>query len=458
MKNNSEIMEKAATPGRQPSRLLPQTTGAVLLSALFFLPLILVHRPFPAGFAYPEQSASRWALYVCGLLTFWSLAGLFVDWWRARRRARSIAGTSIPPSASLASEEGVREVIGAVRAAAARYGDSLLAGRIENAIARFQSSNSAAAAAEELAMAGDAALADVEASHTSVRLFLYAIPILGFAGTVMCIRQTLERAALSPSAPQQLDAIRAALARITSNLAGSFDPALVAVVLSLVVMVALSWVIEKEKRLLLAIDNFCHTHLLPLMQPAAPDPASAPAAREEALIGVLTDLRSVLDGITRNGNGHSLEPVEAQHQLAAALERLRNDLGDGSLQHSEPGKAYLEQRQARSPDLAGRFNELPEGRGEPRENRVSPLQPVFAGRLAEQISVPLNGRPSDAASPAAAHVEDLSAALEDLCDSIREMDSFLQRLSQRLRSQSGEPVVVKVKMMPMASPSASLPA
>jgi hypothetical protein len=445
VKNNPEIVAKGATRGWRSRRLLLQAGGAVLLSAPFYLLLIVVHKPFPAGFAYPEQAIGRWALFVCLLLTFWSLVVLFADWWNGMNRQRAIAGTSIPPSASLRSAEGVREVMDAARAAAVRHGDGMLARRIEKAIARFQSLDSAAAAAEELATAGDADLAELEAGHTPVRLFLYAIPILGLAGTVMSIRQTLEQAALSPSpAPQQLDAIRVALTRITSSLAGSFDTALLALVLSLVVMVALTWVVEKEKSLLLAIDDFCRTHLLPLMQPVEAQPAGALAAREETLLGVLTDLRSALDGKTRNGDemgaAQSLKPAEGEGPFASALDRLRGELSDRGPRPSELGNQYLEQRPVTSLDFAQRFDELRELLSVRQEN-LATVQP----------SAPRRRSSSDAASATAAHVDDLSAALEDLRDSIREMDSFLQRLAQRLRSQTEEPVVVKVMMMPGTS-------
>lgn len=441
-------------PGGRPARLLMQAAAAVLLSAFFCLALILLRGPFPAGFAYPEHSVSRWALYVCLLLTFWSLAGLLADWWKAINRERSISATSIPPSASLTSEEGASEVIDAAQAAAERYGDGLLALRMEKAIARFRSSHSAAAAAEELAMAADAALAELEAGHAPVRMFLYAIPILGFAGTVMGIRQTLQQAALSPVPPQQLDAIRAALARTTSSLAGSFDTALLALVLSLVVMVALTWVMEKEKTLLRAIEDFCRVRLLPLMQPVEEQPADAPAAREEALIGALADLRRALDGLTQKAAEAGAEQPgkleAAAHQWGATLETLRGELSDAWSRHFDLGRQDLEQRQAMSLDLARRFDEVRELLGARNENPGAREQPGRGNRLAAQPAAWASGQHADAASPAAGRVEELSATLEDLRDSIRETGSFLQRLAQRLRSQTAEPVVVAVQVMPEA--------
>lgn len=415
MISKSESAATGGVRGRRPRRLLLQTGGAVLLSALFYALLILAPSPFPAGFAFSGQSIGRWALYVCLLLTCWSLAGLSVDWWRAIRRQRCIAGTSIPPGASLASAEGVREVTGIARAAAARYGDGLLAGRIEQAIARFQSSHSAVSAAEELAAADDAALVELEAAHAPQRLFLYAIPILGFAGTVMGIRQILERAALAPSfAPQQLDAIRAALSGITASLAGSFNTALLAMLLSLVVMVALTWVMEKEKSLLLDIDDFCRTRLLPLMQAAETPPASA-SANASAGAGQL------------------------------AIEQLRNELSGAWSHHFELANRYLEQEQARSLDLAKWFDELRTLLSARQENLATLQHAGQAEALAPQPTVQVNGHSLGGPSASAAHVEELGAALEDLRDGIYEMDSFLQRFAARLRSQTQEPLQVQVK-------------
>ena len=77
--------------------------------------------------------------------------------------------------------------------------------------------------------------------------------------------------------------------------------------------------------------------------------------------------------------------------------------------------------------------------------RIVPGVIPTAGRFA----VGLNDR--ERALAAEARVEELSATLEDLRDGIREMDSFLQGLARRLRSQADEPVVVKVQMMPGTS-------
>jgi hypothetical protein len=419
--------------------MLLQASAAVLLSVPFFLLLIVVHRPFPPGFSYPEQAVSRWALYVCVLLTFWSLASLFGDGWQARKRERSIAGTALLSSASLASEEGIREVMESVRASAARFGDGMLAYRIESAIARFQSSHSAVDVAEELAVGSNAAFGELEASHAPVRMFLYAIPILGFAGTVMGIRQILEQAAGSPSpAAQQLDAIRVALVRITASLAGSFDTSLLAVVMSLVVMVALTWVVEKEKRLLAAIEEFCRVHLIPLMQPVEAQPNGL-VAREEALVEVLTELRSALNGMMRSGNETGVESIE----------KLRSELSDAWSQHFALAQQDLEQKQARSLELAQRFDELREllsGREESHSQQARHAEPLLA-----QPAMSASGPSTGSGSVPAARIEELSVTLEDLRDSIREMESFLKGLAARLRSHREEPVVVKVQAMPQGS-------
>ncbi len=448
MKTKSKIQKNSATSIRRRARVLTQAVGAVLFSALFYFALIVAPTPFPTGFALPEQAVGRWALYVCLLLTVWSLAGLFADWWNALKRERSIAGTSIAPSASLETEEGAREVIGAAKAAAARYGDGELARRIEKAIARFRSSHNAAAAAEELAVDGDAALAELDASHAPARVFLYAIPILGFAGTVMAIRQILEQSALSASSTQQQpEAIRAALARTTSSLAGSFDTALLALVLSLVVMVALAWVMEKEKTLLLAVENFCRARLLPLMQPVAtlaaqPAAVEAAAPREETLIGALTDLRRTLDGMARNTAETEAEKsrklAEGERQSTEAIEKLRGEMNDAWSRHFDLAQQYLEQSQTTQ-----KLDELSELLKARQETPAAPQQPG-------QPQVPFAGQPAYSAAPVA-NVEELGATLEDLRDSVTEMDSFLQRLAERLRSQTEEPVVVTVKMLPGAS-------
>jgi hypothetical protein len=62
-----------------------------------------------------------------------------------------------------------------------------------------------------------------------------------------------------------------------------------------------------------------------------------------------------------------------------------------------------------------------------------------------------SGPSTGSGSVPAARIEELSVTLEDLRDSIREMESFLKGLAARLRSHREEPVVVKVQAMPQGS-------
>lgn len=85
------------------------------------------------------------------------------------------------------------------------------------------------------------------AGYSMVRIVIWAVPILGFLGTVIGI--TLAIANLSPQALEQ------SLPEVTSGLGVAFDTTALALTLSIVLMFGKFWVERAEDRLLAAVDT-----------------------------------------------------------------------------------------------------------------------------------------------------------------------------------------------------------
>ena len=122
---------------------------------------------------------------------------------------------------------------------------SVLVTRAERALRAFGAGRDIAAVADGLQVQADVDAADAESSYLLVRVFIWAIPILGFIGTVVgigdavggfsaVVQNTNDVATLE-------DELRPALGGVTTGLSVAFDTTLLALLLSVPVMLFTSF-------------------------------------------------------------------------------------------------------------------------------------------------------------------------------------------------------------------------
>lgn len=105
-----------------------------------------------------------------------------------------------------------------------------------------------------------------ESSYSFPRILVWAIPLLGFIGTVLGISQAVNGFSGFLDSASEVDQIREGIGTVTSGLAVAFDTTLLALLLSVVVMIPLVLVERIESQLLLQIDIFINDKLLPRLQ------------------------------------------------------------------------------------------------------------------------------------------------------------------------------------------------
>ena len=123
---------------------------------------------------------------------------------------------------------------------------------------------------EQLSQASQADGLAVEGSYSFVRVFVWAIPILGFIGTVLGIGTAVSSFSTSVAAAVDLDVMKNSIGSVTSGLGVAFDTTLLALVLSLLIMLPLSALQKAEEDLLAAIDAYCERRLVRRMVDTAP--------------------------------------------------------------------------------------------------------------------------------------------------------------------------------------------
>lgn len=140
---------------------------------------------------------------------------------------------------------------------------SMITARISRILGTYISSGSKKAASEFALDDSSFYLTASESSYTLPRILVWAIPLLGFIGTVLGISSAVNGFAGFLDNAAEIDKIKEGIGTVTSGLAVAFDTTLLALLLSVLVMIPLVLVERLESKLLLAMDVFINDKLLP---------------------------------------------------------------------------------------------------------------------------------------------------------------------------------------------------
>lgn len=132
--------------------------------------------------------------------------------------------------------------------------EDYLVRRVRDALEHVKRSGSSEGLAEHLRYLADVDAGRQQAGYSFVRLVVWAIPILGFLGTVVGV--TMAIANLSPQALEE------SLPAVTAGLGTAFDTTALALALSMVLMFVQHVVDRKETALLTAVDQRAEAELV----------------------------------------------------------------------------------------------------------------------------------------------------------------------------------------------------
>lgn len=143
---------------------------------------------------------------------------------------------------------------------------SLIALRCSRIIGAYINSGSRKAATELAIDDSSFYLSASEASYAFPRILIWAIPLLGFIGTVLGISVAVNGFSTFLENTVEIDQIKQGIGIVTKGLAVAFDTTLLALFFSIVVMIPLVLVERLESKLLLQIDVYINDKLLPKLK------------------------------------------------------------------------------------------------------------------------------------------------------------------------------------------------
>ena len=208
------------------------------------------------GLLFHERGGVPYALaYLFG----WSMAILFLKWKKIKRQKDSmlfdLLPTDVSPDITQQSVDGFVEHVQELPLGA---GESFLVNRVLRGLEHFRVRNSNPEVVSILQSQSDIDANAVQSSYTILNVFIWAIPILGFIGTVIGISAAVSGIDTSGD----IDVLKESLTNVTGGLATAFDTTLVALVMSMLVMFPTSSLQKAEEDMLNSVDEYCNENLL----------------------------------------------------------------------------------------------------------------------------------------------------------------------------------------------------
>ena len=122
-----------------------------------------------------------------------------------------------------------------------------------NCIRRFKNTNNVQNAANAIAETIDSIASQLEAGNNMIRYFIWAIPSIGFVGTVRGIGAALGKAE---------QAVSGDISGMVDKLGLAFNSTLVSLLLSILLMFLLHMLNNRQDQLVMTTQQTCETHLL----------------------------------------------------------------------------------------------------------------------------------------------------------------------------------------------------
>jgi biopolymer transport protein ExbB/TolQ len=211
----------------------------------------------------PEQIAC----YVCATwagLIFWS------RYAEVRRQRRAFHQDLLPTEeGARVLPEDARPMLRKIDQTTARFGPSILATMSRLALSKFAVSRSATEASEIVRTQAEVEQGRLVTSIATVQYLAWAIPAIGFLGTVRGLAGGMSKAADTGQSTQQF------LDQATGQLTIAFDCTFIALALSLVVMFFLHAIQRAEEALVLDCQQYCQEHLVLRLSDPVPEPVSS---------------------------------------------------------------------------------------------------------------------------------------------------------------------------------------
>ncbi len=205
--------------------------------------------------------------YYTVFLTGWSLAILFVKSCKLKTQRKAFALQILPEDPNFVlSPRTAREILDRIYLAVDQPSRFALFDRIDLALGNLKNLGNVSAVSECLTTQAANDEEYLTSSHTVLKGFIWAIPVLGFIGTVVGLSTAVGGFGSVVARGANLEELKGALTGVTGGLAVAFETTLIALVLALIVQLYAKFIQSEEEQFLDECADYCNRNIVAKMK------------------------------------------------------------------------------------------------------------------------------------------------------------------------------------------------
>ncbi len=210
--------------------------------------------------------------YVIVLFSCWSLSILFIKWRKLMFQKRTLKLMVVPQTVEFElTKDTARDILSRMYGLVDDPKHFILLNRIERALANLRNIGMIADVSAVLRAQAQNDEDHMESSYGIVRGFVWAIPVLGFIGTVLGLSRAIGSFGTVLIKSEGLGHLKTSLQQITSGLAVAFDTTLIALVAALCIQLIMIGLKKKEESFLDECNDYCHANIISKLRLSSPE-------------------------------------------------------------------------------------------------------------------------------------------------------------------------------------------
>jgi len=236
------------------------TTGIIGFAA--FVVIYAALYPFRGSFLGALLWERGWVQFAETFLAAWAVAILVFKFRKLSAQKDSMLFDLLPTSISRdITPDSADKFVQNIRELPVRPSESFLVNRVLRGLEHFRILRDSSEVVGRVGSQSDIDANEVDSSYTLLKVLVWAIPILGFIGTVQGIGMAVGSFAATMQAANDMSALKESFNEVTGGLATAFDTTLLALLLSMLIMFPMSSLQKAEQDLLNWVDEYCNENL-----------------------------------------------------------------------------------------------------------------------------------------------------------------------------------------------------
>ena len=209
------------------------------------------------------MATGQWVPYTEVFLFFWAATMLVGKLRKIRRQQRAMLFDVLPSDiGEKITERNLDKFLEYISELPKNAVGSFLVTRCVRGLEHFRVRKSAADTATMLSSQSDLDAGSVDSSYTMFHVFIWAIPILGFLGTVIGVSSAVGGFTDTLSSSSDMESLKVGLKSITGGLGTSFDTTLVALAMAMILTFPVSALQKLEGDVIGEVDEYTNEYLL----------------------------------------------------------------------------------------------------------------------------------------------------------------------------------------------------